>query len=111
MESVEHGVISAFAWITDDKYDYLKSNLDKNFEELNIDSLDITEVCMEIEEKFDLEEIQDNNIENFKTIKDVIDFVETQRNRDYFLWFYIWADSLLVKRYSFTQRIKIGSNP
>ena len=82
MESVEYGVISAFAWITDDEYDYLKSNLDKNFEELNIDSLDIVEVCMEIEEKFDLEVIQDNDIENFKTIKDVIDFVETQRNRD-----------------------------
>lgn len=82
MESVEYGVISAFEWITDYEYDYLKSNLDKNFEELNIDSLDIVEVCMEIEEKFDLEEIQDNDIENFKTIKDVIDFVETQRNRD-----------------------------
>lgn len=82
MESVEYGVISAFAWITDDEYDYLKSNLDKNFEELDIDSLDMAEVCMEIEEKFDLEEIQDNDIENFKTIKDVIDFVETQRNRD-----------------------------
>ena len=82
MESVEYGVISAFAWITDDEYDYLKSNFDKNFEELNIDSLDIAELCMEIEEKFDLEEIQDNDIENFKTIKDVIDFVETQRNRD-----------------------------
>ena len=82
MESVEYGVISAFALITEDDYDYLKSNLDKNFEELNIDSLDIAEVCMEIEEKFDLEEIQDNDIENFKTIKDVIDFVETQRSRD-----------------------------
>ena len=82
MESVEYGVISAFAWITDDEYDYLKSNLDKNFEELDIDSLDIVEVCMEIEEKFDLKEIQDNDIENFKTIKDVIDFVETQRSRD-----------------------------
>ena len=82
MESVEHGVIYAFAWITGDEYDYLKSNLDKNFEELDIDSLDIVEVCMEIEEKFDLEEIQENNIENFKTIKNVIDFVEKHRNRD-----------------------------
>ena len=83
MESVEYGVISAFALITEDEYDYLKSNLDKNFkEQLNIDSLDIAEVCMEIEEKFDLEVIQDNDIENFKTIKDVIDFVETQRSRD-----------------------------
>ena len=82
MESVEYGVISAFAWITEDEYDYLRSKSDKNFEELDIDSLDIVEVCMEIEEKFDLKEIQDNDIENFKTIKDVIDFVETQRSRD-----------------------------
>ena len=111
MESVEHGVINAFAWITGDEHDYLKNNIDKNFEELDIDSLDIVEVCMEIEYNFNLKEIQDSEIENFKTIKDVIDFVETQRNRDYFLWFYIWADSLLVKRYSFTPRIKIGSNP
>ena len=82
MESVEHGVINAFAFVTGDEYDYLKSNLDKNFQELAIDSLDIVQVCIEIEEKFDLEEIQDNDFENFKTIKDVIDFVETQRNRD-----------------------------
>ena len=82
MESVEYGVISAFAWITDYEYDYLKNNINKNFEELYIDSLDIVEVCIEIEEKFDLEEIQNNDIGNFKTIKDVIDFVETQRSRD-----------------------------
>ena len=82
MESVEHGVINAFSWITGNGHDYLKNNINKNFEELDIDSLDIVEVCIEIEEKFDIEEIQDNNIENFKTIKDVIDFVETQRSRD-----------------------------
>ena len=82
MESVEHGVISAFALITRNEYDYLKSKSDKNFKELKIDSLDIAEICMEIEEEFDLEEIKDNDVENFKTIKDVIDFVETQRNRD-----------------------------
>ena len=82
MESVEHGVVSAFAWVTGDGYDYLKNNLDKNFDKLDIDSLDIVEVCIEIEEKFNLREIQDSEIENFKTIKDVIDFVETQRNRD-----------------------------
>lgn len=81
MESVEYGVISAFAWITDDKYDYLKNNIDKNFEELDIDSLDIVEVCMEIECNFNLREIEDSEIENFKTIKDVIDFVEADRNR------------------------------
>ena len=79
MESVEYGVISAFAWITDYEYDYLKSNLDKNFEELNIDSLDIVEVCIEIEYNFNMREIQDSEIENFKTIRDVIDFVEKHR--------------------------------
>ena len=82
MESVEHGVISAFAWITDCEYDYLKQNIDTNFEELYIDSLDIVEVCMEIEYNFNMREIQDSEIENFKTITDVIDFVEAQRNRD-----------------------------
>ena len=82
MESVEHGVINAFAWITGYENNYLKNNINKKFEELNIDSLDIVEVCIEIEEKFDIEEIQDNDIENFETIKDVIDFVETQRSRD-----------------------------
>ena len=45
MESVEHGVISAFAWITGDEHNYLKNNINKNFEELDIDSLDIVEVC------------------------------------------------------------------
>ena len=82
MESVEYGVISAFAWITGDQYDYLKNNINKNFEELDIDSLDIVEVCMEIEYNFNMREIQDSEIENFKTIKDVIDFVEADRNRD-----------------------------
>lgn len=82
MESVEYGVVSAFAWVTGDKYDYLNSNLDKNFKELDIDSLDIVEVCIEIEYNFNMREIQDSEIENFKTIKDVIDFVEKQRSRD-----------------------------
>lgn len=79
MESVEHGVISAFAFVTGDGYDYLNSNLDRNFKELDIDSLDIVEVCIEIEYNFNMREIQDSEIENFKTIKDVIDFVETNR--------------------------------
>ena len=82
MESVEHGVINAFASITGDKYDYLKNSIDKNFDELDIDSLDIVEVCMEIEYNFNMREIQDSEIENFKTIRDVIDFVEKHRQRD-----------------------------
>ena len=82
MESVEHGVVSAFAFVTGDDYYYLKNSIDKNFKELDIDSLDIVEACIEIEYNFNMREIQDSEIENFKTIRDVIDFVETQRNRD-----------------------------
>ena len=81
MESVEHVVINAFAFVTGDEYDYLKNNLDKNFQELDIDSLDIVEMCMEIEYNFDLREIQDSEIENFKSIRDVINFVEKHRPR------------------------------
>ena len=79
MESVEHGVVSAFAFVTGDDYYYLKNSIDKNFKELDIDSLDIVEACIEIEYNFNMREIQDSEIENFKTIKDVIDFVEKHR--------------------------------
>ena len=79
MESVEHGVVSAFAFVTGDDYYYLKNSIDKNFKELDIDSLDIVEACIEIEYNFNMREIQDSEIENFKTIRDVIDFVEKHR--------------------------------
>jgi acyl carrier protein len=43
-------------------------------EDLNADSLDLTELVMTLEEKFDVE-INEEQAEKLKTVKDVIDFV------------------------------------
>jgi len=45
-------------------------------EDLNADSLDLTELVMTLEEKFDVE-IPDDKAEKLKTVKDVIDFIAT----------------------------------
>jgi acyl carrier protein len=43
-------------------------------EDLNADSLDLTELVMGLEEKFDVE-ISDDKAEKLKTVQDVIDFI------------------------------------
>lgn len=43
-------------------------------EDLNADSLDLTELIMTLEEKFDVE-ISEDKAEKLKTVKDVIDFI------------------------------------
>jgi len=49
--------------------------LTKSFvEDLNADSLDLTELIMTLEEKFDVE-ISEEKAEKLKTVKDVIDFI------------------------------------
>jgi acyl carrier protein len=45
-------------------------------EDLNADSLDLTELIMTLEEKFDIE-IAVDQAEKLKTVQDVIDFVNT----------------------------------
>jgi acyl carrier protein len=45
-------------------------------EDLNADSLDLTELVMTLEEKFDVE-ISEDKAEKMKTVKDVIDFIHT----------------------------------
>jgi len=48
---------------------------EKSFvEDLNADSLDLTELVMTLEEKFDIE-IAEDKAESLKTVRDVIDFV------------------------------------
>lgn len=46
------------------------------FESLNLDSLDVTELVMELEEEFDGVTIEDSAVEIWKTIGDLIDYVE-----------------------------------
>ena len=52
---------------------------EKSFiEDLNADSLDLTELIMTLEEKFNVE-IADDQAEKLKTVKDVIEFVKSQK--------------------------------
>lgn len=52
---------------------------EKSFiEDLNADSLDLTELIMTLEEKFNVE-IADDQAEKLKTVKDVIDFVKSKK--------------------------------
>lgn len=43
-------------------------------EDLNADSLDVVELIMAIEEEFDLE-IDDNEVENIKSVGDLVNFI------------------------------------
>ena len=49
---------------------------EKSFiEDLGLDSLDVMTLAMAIEEKFDIE-VPDDDVEDIKTIQDVIDYLE-----------------------------------
>ena len=53
--------------------------LDKSFvEDLNADSLDLTELIMTLEEKFECE-ISEEEAEKLKTVGDVIKYIESQK--------------------------------
>lgn len=46
-------------------------------DDLGADSLDLVELQMALEDEFDLE-IMDEDVEKFKTVKDIVDFVESK---------------------------------
>ena len=48
--------------------------LESNFEELGIDSLDMVELVMQLEEEFDIT-IEESS--DLKTVKDVVDYIRT----------------------------------
>ncbi|NMW84611.1 acyl carrier protein [Peptoniphilus sp. AGMB00490] len=51
-------------------------NEDMNFQDdLNADSIELVELVMTIEEEFEIE-VSEEDLENLKTIGDVIDYVE-----------------------------------
>ncbi len=47
-------------------------------DDLNADSLDAVEIIMSIEDEFDIE-IPDDIAEGFRTIQDIMDYIETTR--------------------------------
>lgn len=51
--------------------------MDASFiDDLNADSLDIVELIMALEDELDME-IPDEDVENFKTVGDVVNYVKT----------------------------------
>lgn len=48
--------------------------LESNFEELGIDSLDMVELVMQLEEEFDIT-IEESS--DLKTVKDVVEYIKT----------------------------------
>ena len=50
--------------------------LETTFDELGADSLDLFQIVIELEEK---EEIQIEEVENLKTIKDAVDYVQSHK--------------------------------
>ncbi|MBW6488053.1 acyl carrier protein [Sulfurimonas sp.] len=49
----------------------------KFVEDLGADSLDVVELVMALEEKFDIE-IPDDEAEKIRTVKDVVDYIESK---------------------------------
>ncbi len=52
-----------------------KLTMETTFEEIDADSLDIVELVMTLEEEFDME-ISDEEIENIKSVGDVVKYIE-----------------------------------
>lgn len=50
-------------------------NLETSFEDLGVDSLDLFQIVIEIEEAFD---IQIEEAESIKTVKDAVEYVESK---------------------------------
>ncbi|MGI6153071.1 MAG: acyl carrier protein [Christensenellaceae bacterium] len=61
--------------IISDKMDIDKEDItkDASFESLKIDSLDMVEIVMDIEEEFD---VSIEEAENLKTVSDLVEFIE-----------------------------------
>ena len=51
--------------------------MDTTFDEIDADSLDIVELVMALEEEFELE-ISDQEIENIKTVGDIVRYIESR---------------------------------
>lgn len=50
-------------------------------DDLGADSLDVVDLVMSIEEEFDVE-IPDEDVENIKTVGDIVKYVEANANED-----------------------------
>lgn len=72
VESKVKGIISEQLEVSVDKL-----MPETTFEDIDADSLDIVELVMALEEEFDME-ISDQEIENIKSVGDVIKYIESK---------------------------------
>lgn len=71
-------IFEKFVEILADQLDVDKDTITgetKISEDLNADSLDVVEMLMAIEDEFNIE-IPDEEIENFKTVNDVVEYIQ-----------------------------------
>ncbi len=71
-------IFEKFVEILADQLDVDKNSITgetKIAEDLNADSLDVVEMLMAIEDEFNIE-IPDEEIENFKTVNDVVEYIQ-----------------------------------
>ncbi len=71
-------IFEKFVEILADQLDVDKNTITgetKIAEDLNADSLDVVEMLMAIEDEFNIE-IPDEEIENFKTVNDVVEYIQ-----------------------------------
>ncbi len=71
-------IYEKIAGIISDKMDIdvEEISMDSSFESLKIDSLDMVEIVMDIEEEFD---VSIEEAENLKTVSDLVQFIETNK--------------------------------
>ncbi len=53
--------------------------LQSKLEDFDVDSLDIAEIIMALEDEFDIE-INDEDVENLTTIEDIVDYISEKEN-------------------------------
>ena len=51
-------------------------SMDTSFEDLGADSVDIVELSMALEEEFDLEEMQDDDLSGISTVSDLVRYLK-----------------------------------
>ncbi|MEF9989865.1 MAG: acyl carrier protein [Christensenellaceae bacterium] len=71
-------IFEKIAAIISDKMDIDIADIkeDSSFESLKIDSLDMVEIVMDIEEEFD---VSIEEAENLKSVADLVNFIETNK--------------------------------
>ena len=52
--------------------------MDTSFEDLGADSVDIVELSMALEEEFDLEEMQDDDLSGISTVSDLVRYLKAK---------------------------------